>query len=103
MPPGDGFGVKEIGESGIIGPYLANENLSLNLQENILLQPILIGSVVVLRQRSGSSPRVDKWNIAHALLVKRVYEVREALVGDLVVVDEVAVVLHVVDVGPHHI
>jgi hypothetical protein len=103
LPPLDSNGVQEIREGGIIRPYLPNKCLPLYLQENILLQSILILSVVINRKRSRSCARIDKRDISHTLSVKAIDEIGEALVSYLIVVDKVTVVLHVVDVRPHHI
>jgi hypothetical protein len=103
LPPLDSNGVQEIREGGIIRPYLPNKRLSFYLQEHILLQSILILSVVVDGKRSCSCARIDKRNISHTLSMKAIDEIRETLVSYLIVVDKVTVVLHVVDIRPHHI
>jgi hypothetical protein len=98
LPPLNGSGVEEIREGCVIWPYLSDKDLTLNLQEDILCDTILILSVVILRKRPGCGTSIDEGHIAHALLVKRVDKVRKTLVGNLIIVDEVTIVLHVVDV-----
>ena len=103
LPPLDGNWVQEIRECGIIGPHLANKCLSLYLQEHILLKPILILSVIVNRKRSRSSAGINERHISHTLSMKTVYEIGKSLVGYFIVIDKVAIIFHVVDVGPHYI
>jgi hypothetical protein len=103
LPPLDSNGVQEIREGSIIRPYLPNKRLPFYLQEHILLQSILILSVVVNGKRSRSCARIDKRDISHALSMKAIDEIRETLVSYLIVIDKVTVVLHVVDIRPHHI
>jgi hypothetical protein len=103
LPPLDGNGIQEIREGGIIRPYLPNKCLSFYLQEHILLQSILILSVVVDGKRSRSCARIDKRNISHTLSMKAIDEIWETLVSYLIIVDKITVVLHVVDIRPHHI
>jgi hypothetical protein len=103
LPPLDGNGIQEIRESGIIRPYLPNKGLSLYLQENIFLKSILILSVIINWKRSRRCASINERHISHALSVKTVDEIWETLVRYFIVIDKVAIVFHVVDVGPHHI
>jgi hypothetical protein len=98
LPPLNGSGVEEIREGCVVRPHLPDKDLTLNLQEYILCDTILILSVVILRKGPGCGTSIYEGDITHALLVKRVDKVRETLVGNLIIVDEVPIVLHVVDV-----
>jgi hypothetical protein len=103
-PPSRGLGIEEIGESSITRPNLTDEYItSLILYKDILFNSICINVInffILLIVGSNGNTSIDDGNIMHLFLMEILHKTSKFSIGTLLVIGEIAVVFHVIDVGP---
>jgi hypothetical protein len=101
-PPSRSLWVEEVRESSVDSPYLTDEHFTfLILDKDILCDSIFVGFVlftILLRVFSDGDTGIDDWDIMHVLIVEIINEISESFKGTLLVIGEITVVFHVIDV-----